>query len=508
VFYAGWNAINAPSQNSTGIHHPAGDVKKISHDFDPCVSSGYYASGNDHWKIVDWDSGTTEGGSSGSPLFDQNHRIIGQLHGGNAACGNDLEDYYGKFAYSWNTTADSSRQLKYWLDPLNTGVLTLDGYDPNGPAYATDVALLGLQGISTNMCGTDTVTPILTIKNKGANTITSFDVYYRFDGGNYNVLNITSQNITTYNTVQVNIPPTYVGGGNHWFEAFTTNPNLQLDDFRYNDTVSYTFFVNNNPYPLNYTVITDSYGSETTWQILDNQNNVLATGGPYTDNIDTINTSVCLYEGCFTYRLNDSYGDGYCCSYGNGLSYGIDALTGDTLFYDNSFSGSTIDYPFCLGDSCQLFISGYITNNDGTNNGAINLSVAGGVAPFVYSWNNGANTQNISGLSNGIYTVTVTDANGCSASKSFTIDFATNINNTNSAVYLKIYPNPVKDLLTISGNENIQIEIFDILGNQITSLSGKNKYIINTEKWATGVYICSVKNKNSKIISNKKIIKR
>ncbi len=509
VFYAGWNTIDTPSQNSTGIHHPAGDVKKISHDYDPCVSSGYYASGNDHWKIVDWDSGTTEGGSSGSPLFDQNHRIIGQLHGGNAACGNDLEDYYGKFAVSWNSVADSSRQLKYWLDPDNTGATTLDGYDPNGPAYNTDLALLGLQGINSSMCGTDSVSPVLTIKNKGANTINSFDIYYRFDGGNYSVLNVTAQNIATYNSVQITLPTTYVGGGNHWFEAYTTNPNLQLDEFNPNDTLTYTFFVNNNPYPLNYTIITDSYGSETTWQILDNQNNVYANGGPYTDNVDTINTSVCLFEGCFIYRLNDSYGDGYCCGYGNGQSYGIDATTGDTLFYDNTFSTSSMDIAFCVGDSCQLFISGYITNNDGSNNGAIDLSIAGGSTPYVYSWNNGATTQNLSGLANGTYTVTVTDANGCSGTQTFTIDFTTGISQLAKQYNLAIYPNPAKDNLTVSSVKNISVEIYDLLGNKIILKKAiTNKHIINTNKWAAGVYICTVKNQNGQIIANQKIIKQ
>ncbi|HCQ29412.1 MAG TPA: hypothetical protein DIU39_03935, partial [Flavobacteriales bacterium] len=508
VFYAGWNAIDAPSQNSTGIHHPSGDVKKISHDLDPCVSSGYYASGNDHWKIVDWDSGTTEGGSSGSPLFDENHRIIGQLHGGNAACGNDLEDYYGKFSVSWNTVSDSSRQLKYWLDPQNTGALVLDGYDPNGPSHNLDLALMGIQGISNNMCGYDSVSPVLTIKNKGANTINSFDLFYRFDGGNYNVLNITNQNVATYSTIQVAIPTTYVGGGNHWFEAYTNNPNLQLDEFTPNDTLNYSFFVNNAPYTINHTLITDNYGSETTWQILDNQNNVYATGGPYADNVDTFNTSVCLFEGCFIYRINDSYGDGYCCNYGNGSSYGIDISTGDTLFYDNSFSSSSIDYPFCVGDSCQLFISGYVTNNDGSNNGAIDLSVSGGTAPFTYSWSNGATTQNISGLSNGTYTVTVTDVNGCSATKTFTIDFTTKVNNIQTEYNLSIYPNPVKDYLTITANQIISVEIFDILGNQLTTRSNANIYHINTEKWPAGVYICKIINSEGKIIKNKKIIKQ
>ena len=61
-------------------------------------------------------------------------------------------------------------------------------------------------------------------------------------------------------------------------------------------------------------------------------------------------------------------------------------------------------------------ISGNATATDagcGASNGAVNLSVSGGVAPYSYQWSNGATTQNISSLAAGTYTVTITDANGC-----------------------------------------------------------------------------------------------
>lgn len=58
---------------------------------------------------------------------------------------------------------------------------------------------------------------------------------------------------------------------------------------------------------------------------------------------------------------------------------------------------------------------------NGGSNGSILLTVSGGFAPYTYSWNNGATTQNLIGLAAGTYTVTVTDANFCSASQSFTI---------------------------------------------------------------------------------------
>jgi hypothetical protein len=152
VHFAGWSAIDIPSTSSVGIHHPSGDVKKISFDYDPTSSSDYEPSPylpNSHWKITMWDDGTTEPGSSGSPLYDQNHRIIGQLHGGWASCTSLTPDYYGKFSMSWNYGSSPSTRLKDWLDPDNTGALVLDGWDPTigdpdtvPPTSITDLAVV------------------------------------------------------------------------------------------------------------------------------------------------------------------------------------------------------------------------------------------------------------------------------------------------------------------------------------------------------------------------------
>jgi hypothetical protein len=132
VFFAGWSNADIPSQSSTGIHHPSCDVKKISFDYDSTVSSGWGSeNGSTHWMVGNWEDGTTEPGSSGSPLFDQNHRIVGQLSGGVASCTVIGADYYGKIAESWEGGGTYDRRLKDWLDPDNTGATVLDGFDPD-----------------------------------------------------------------------------------------------------------------------------------------------------------------------------------------------------------------------------------------------------------------------------------------------------------------------------------------------------------------------------------------
>ncbi|MCP4631417.1 MAG: T9SS type A sorting domain-containing protein [candidate division Zixibacteria bacterium] len=132
IYYGGWSNVDTPSPSAVAIHHPSGDIKKISFEDDPITSTDYLeTSGTTHWRVADWDDGTTEGGSSGSPLYDNNHRVIGQLHGGYAACSNNDADWYGKFSRSWTGGGSSTNRLRDWLDPDNTGATVLNGLDPN-----------------------------------------------------------------------------------------------------------------------------------------------------------------------------------------------------------------------------------------------------------------------------------------------------------------------------------------------------------------------------------------
>ena len=131
VYLAGWSRNSAAPSSAVAIHHPQGDEKRISFENDPLsVTSlgGDSGSGSTHIRVADWDLGTTEVGSSGSPLFDPAKRIIGQLHGGFASCGNDSADWYGRFAVSWDgASANPASNLKSWLNPGDSSPLTLDG---------------------------------------------------------------------------------------------------------------------------------------------------------------------------------------------------------------------------------------------------------------------------------------------------------------------------------------------------------------------------------------------
>jgi len=133
AFFAGWTIANTTPQDTViCIHHPNLDEKRISFEFNPTYrgtwgnGAGEVPTGN-HVIVPDWDIGTTEGGSSGSPLFDRHKRVVGQLHGGAASCDNNSYDSYGWFTTSWTGGGANNSRLRNWPDPDGTGITFLDG---------------------------------------------------------------------------------------------------------------------------------------------------------------------------------------------------------------------------------------------------------------------------------------------------------------------------------------------------------------------------------------------
>jgi hypothetical protein len=134
-YWSGWDVRGDAPPNAVTIHHPRGDEKRISDTIIPLTVSGYLGatgSGTTHWRVADWNNGTTEGGSSGSGLWSPSKQLIGQLHGGFAACGNDEPDWYGRLSVSWNGGGTPTTRLRDWLDPIASGVSTLNGNRATG----------------------------------------------------------------------------------------------------------------------------------------------------------------------------------------------------------------------------------------------------------------------------------------------------------------------------------------------------------------------------------------
>ncbi len=359
IYYAGWDRSgNAPTQ-ATGIHHPAGDVKKICRDTNTLITS--VLQGAQVWEVSDWDQGVTEGGSSGSPLFDQNQLIVGQLYGGQAACtgtnDNGQDDNYGRFDVSWSGTSAATR-LSDWLDPNGLGNITLLGYNPNGPGIALDAGVSNIGNIEPILCDIDSFAPIVTIRNYGRDTITTVNLVYNVDGG-ANTTYTWTGNLLPNTLDVVNLPTITSTAGNHVFNVSTTFPNSSLDSNAVNDAKNYNFTIVINGEIVNYQLVTDCFSSETSWTLSDSANTtVLYSGGPFTNSffsIDTIQETFCLAAGCYRYGIYDSFGDGldgtgvtFCARFG---TYQLTDGMNNTLVMmtapQGDFGDSAIHY-FCV----------------------------------------------------------------------------------------------------------------------------------------------------------------
>ncbi len=137
-YLAGWNRETSNLAPLVCVHHPQGDVKRVSFDNDEPQEVTYPYNdlletkvNNGHWKINKWEKGTTEPGSSGSGLFDKEYLIIGGLTGGNSTCSSPINDYFFRLNKAWNHyTTNDSKQLKRWLDPNNSNAMKMYGRDP------------------------------------------------------------------------------------------------------------------------------------------------------------------------------------------------------------------------------------------------------------------------------------------------------------------------------------------------------------------------------------------
>ena len=129
AFFAGWDAgVQAVGSAVAGLHHPRGDMLKISfgsiggQTF--CTPSGsgteFQCIGNSgNYYQINWSRGTTEGGSSGSALFNSANQVIGTLYGGSSTCSSAASpEFYGRFDIAFNTA------LKNWLAPVSPAPLS------------------------------------------------------------------------------------------------------------------------------------------------------------------------------------------------------------------------------------------------------------------------------------------------------------------------------------------------------------------------------------------------
>jgi lysyl endopeptidase len=161
LYLPGWDAAAEVPQSGGVVHHPMGDVSKISIYSQPAsrqtvqLCNGVIPVGpvclGQTTTIMAWElsysQGITEPGSSGSALYNQAHQIVGQLSGGSTDCANPGKtDVYGRMEVAWTANSAASGQLKANLDPDNTGALHLGGKNLSGGAVTPPASSGGSGG--------------------------------------------------------------------------------------------------------------------------------------------------------------------------------------------------------------------------------------------------------------------------------------------------------------------------------------------------------------------------
>ena len=452
VYYAGWDNSGNTPQSAVGIHHPSGDVKKISFDDDVLQSSnGLSSVSNSEWRIELWERlTTTEGGSSGSGLWNENFHLVGQLHGGQASCGNSVNDYYGKFSMSWdgNGSSSASQRLQNWLDPQNTGVTSLDGYDPNQPAIAYDASVSSVSEPSGSYCS-NYINPSITIKNNGSVDLTSATITYNVDGVSDVTYNWTG-NLSTGSSQTISLNSMSVwSSGAHVFNVSISNPSGQIDGNSNNDQASSSFESYPGTAQVNLNLIFDCWGSEVSWEIVDQSNSSVISSvavGSYSDNAPTgyaITEKICLSNGCYDFNINDDYGDGMSGS---------------------QWSNCDVDGDYNITD--QWATQTYVQMGD---------------PDF-----------------------------GDGTSHSFCIE-NTAIGLYNS-IQVDVFPNPSKDfinfkLLNAYSSENVNLDLYDLRGKKIfsqTNIFSSNSFVLDVSNLSKGIY--SLKLTTDNFSSFKKIV--
>jgi hypothetical protein len=267
------------------------------------------------------------------------------------------------------------------------------------------------------VCGNE-LEPTVTIMNMGNEEMTSLNILYSVNGGPAETYAWTGS-LATAASAQVTLPAiSFNHLATNTFWVATSAPNGQGDQVTGNDIFTKTFLpAKNSGTNVDITIVTDNYGSETTWRLRDPNGTVVASGGPYTDgSSQTLSESVTLSNGCHTFEIDDDYGDGICCAYGSG-SFTI--ASGGTTLYTGGEFGSADERVFNVGgvagiEDEQLFDEVAVFPNPFADNARVNFTLAkGGVVMLELQNVLGAKvfSQNLGEKADGQHTATISAEN-------------------------------------------------------------------------------------------------
>lgn len=421
--YNGWDRSGVNASTGVCVHHPAGDIKKIS------TCSAILPSGNDNisgnimasnstWSVRWVENangyGVTEGGSSGSPLFNQEGLIIGTLTGGSSSCAVPTNrDVFGRFSYHWNSNGNNnSDQLQPWLDPNNTNT-TLESFNP----YPFEQPFIS--------------------------------VY------NYNPKNITFNQSTSVSYFIQNVGTLSIIG-NSTISVSCSDPKVQITNI-----------------------------VETCEPLISNAAPILINNGFNIYAAEDIETGHVVEVQITIHHNGSEWSDVITfTAIGSGITYDCESPTGLQITNDN---------PITLTWDAPQNVSGYNIYRD-------QALIANNVSGTTF-----VDQDAPSGMV--CYYVKSVCSNGSESAKSIpvcaTISSIDEISNN-----INIYPNPVKDIVTIEGEAITNVIIFNLTGQKIADFSTAqtDKIEIPTHHYQNGLYILRITTQNGTTITKRIVI--
>ncbi len=223
-------------------------------------------------------------------------------------------------------------------------LLSSNGCLPAVPDFDLDAAILNVAQPVGFSCATD-VTPEVTLFNNGAVDLTSATLTYSVDGGPDQTFSWTGS-LAFGESEAILLPSLTPGDGDHTFDIAVSAPNGGTDENVGNDAGSSSFSLDSQGVDVVMTLTLDNYPGETTWELVDAAGTVVWNGGPYSGGGTVVETS-CVGDGCYTLNVYDSFGDGMCCSFGNG---GYEFSQGGVVLASGGDFASLESTEVCVGD--------------------------------------------------------------------------------------------------------------------------------------------------------------
>ncbi|PCH99142.1 MAG: hypothetical protein COB85_00615, partial [Bacteroidetes bacterium] len=162
----------------------------------------------------------------------------------------------------------------------------------------------------------------------------------------------------------------------------------------------------------------------------------------------------------------------------------------------------------------EMQINSSVGNDLGSCDGSAAVTVSNGQTPYTYQWDiaaGGQTTPIATDLCTGSYTVTVTDASGCTITTTVNVGFGSGIIERNDPIIIVVYPNPNRGLFTLEINvENphiVQVLVLNVLGQtvyykELGRIVGTYRESLNLEGFGRGMYHLQVSTEKEIIHKN------